>query len=128
MTHPRYCIRVLGAQASDTYYTDLYDVGWPDAPGRSLRNTTVDTWEAAGRPKSGERPGEGEAVVSVGEAGQVLRYEPVAARRDYEGDIEALPLWAGQGVGLVHKRQPAADIVAEIMAEANAAVEDLSRL
>ena len=30
------------------------------------------------------------------------------------GDIEALSMWAGQGVALVTKRQSAADIVAEL--------------
>ncbi len=36
------------------------------------------------------------------------------------GDIEAMPLWAGQGVGLVRRKQPAATIVREITAEARA--------
>ncbi len=31
----------------------------------------------------------------------VLRYQPVGAGTKHEGDIEAFPLWAGQGVGLV---------------------------
>jgi nitronate monooxygenase len=30
------------------------------------------------------------------------------------GDIEALSMWAGQGVALARKRQPAAEIVAEL--------------
>ncbi len=128
VTHPHYSSRVLEARASDTYYSDLYDVGWPNAPGRTLRNATLDAWEAADRPPSGARPGEGEIIVSAGEADQVVRYEAVAARRDYEGDIEAMPLWAGQGVGLVRKRQPASEIVAEIMAEAKASIEGLSRI
>jgi NAD(P)H-dependent flavin oxidoreductase YrpB (nitropropane dioxygenase family) len=42
-----------------------------------------------------------------------------------DGDIDALSLWAGQGVGLVHRIQPAAEIVREIAAEAQAT---LSRL
>ena len=32
-------------------------VGWRKAPHRVLRNKTVETWEAAGRPPSGARPG-----------------------------------------------------------------------
>jgi hypothetical protein len=31
------------------------------------------------------------------------------------GDIEALSLWAGQSVALAKERQPAADIVAELV-------------
>jgi NAD(P)H-dependent flavin oxidoreductase YrpB (nitropropane dioxygenase family) len=30
------------------------------------------------------------------------------------GDIEALSMWAGQGVALARESQPAADIVAEL--------------
>jgi NAD(P)H-dependent flavin oxidoreductase YrpB (nitropropane dioxygenase family) len=34
---------------------------------------------------------------------------------DTTGDIEALSLWAGQSVALATKRQPAAEIVAELV-------------
>ncbi len=128
VTHPHYQSRVLAAEASDTYYSKLYDVGWPDAPGRVLRNTTIDAWEEAGRPPPGNRPGEGETIAGAGEDDQVPRYGAVAARKDYRGDVEAMPLWAGQGVGLVRRRQPAAEIVAEIVTEAEAVIAGLARL
>ena len=35
------------------------------------------------------------------------------------GDTEPMPNWAGQGVGLVHRVQPAGDIVREIVEEAD---------
>jgi nitronate monooxygenase len=54
--------RVVAADAADAVRTGLFDVGWPDQPHRVLRNSTVEAWEAAGRPPSGERPGEGEPV------------------------------------------------------------------
>ena len=127
VTHPHYQSRVLAAEASDTYYSTFYNVGWPDAPHRVLRNSTIDAWEKAGRPPPGSRPGEGEIIVGAGEDDQVVRYEAVAARKDYQGDVEAMPLWAGQGVGLVRRRQPAAEIVAEIVAEAEAVIAGLAR-
>ena len=34
------------------------------------------------------------------------------------GDLEALPNWAGQGVGLISRVMPAADIVKEITEDA----------
>jgi NAD(P)H-dependent flavin oxidoreductase YrpB (nitropropane dioxygenase family) len=43
----------------------------------------------------------------VGYAGETLP-------EDTEGDIDAISLWAGQGLGLVKKLQPAAEIVHEI--------------
>lgn len=127
-THPHYQARVLAAETDDTFYSTLYDVGWPDAPHRVLRNATIDAWEKAGRPPTGSRPGEGETVVAAGEDDQVVRYEAVAARKDYEGDVEAMPLWAGQGVGLVNRRQPAAEIVSEIVTEAETVIAELARL
>ena len=56
--HPRYRERLLRATEDDTVFLEeLFDVGWPKAPHRVLRNKTVETWEAAGRPLSGARPG-----------------------------------------------------------------------
>ena len=61
--HPAYKERIVAATAEDTVYTeDLYDVGWPGAPHRSLRNRTFAEWDAAGRPAPGERPGEGTSI------------------------------------------------------------------
>ena len=39
-----------------------------------------------------------------------------------------MSLWAGQGVGLVRRTQPAAEIVAEIVAEARAVMAAAGRL
>ena len=42
------------------------------------------------------------------------------------GDIEPLPHWAGQGVGLVTREEPAADIVSSLVSEAEDAVRSLA--
>jgi NAD(P)H-dependent flavin oxidoreductase YrpB (nitropropane dioxygenase family) len=115
--HPRYRDRLLSAKETDTEYGTLYDVGWPDAPSRSLRNKTVDAWEAAGRPPAGRRPGEG-AVIAKSAHGDVVTYQVHTPEAGDEGDIDALSLWSGQGVGLVRRIQPAAEIVREIFDEA----------
>jgi NAD(P)H-dependent flavin oxidoreductase YrpB (nitropropane dioxygenase family) len=119
LAHPHYRQRVLGGTAGDTVYTTLFDANWPDAPARALRNSTIAAWESAGRPPSGKRPGEGETLVATDAYGfTVVRYESATARNDHEGDIEAFPLWAGQGVGLVKRIQPASEIVREIAEDA----------
>jgi nitronate monooxygenase len=103
--HPRYKSRLLEAEGRDTVLTGLFDVGW-DAPHRVLRNSTYEHWEAAGRPHAGQRPSEGEEV-SPG----VPRYAvnlPLAAST---GDVEAMALYAGQGVGAIDAVEPAAAIV-----------------
>jgi NAD(P)H-dependent flavin oxidoreductase YrpB (nitropropane dioxygenase family) len=125
--HPVYRDRVLAASADDTVYSLLFDGGWPDAPGRALRNATVAAWEAAGRPAPGRRPGEGEAIGRVG-SDAVFRYEAVTARSDFAGGIEAMSLWAGQGVGLVRRSQPAGEIVRDLVQEAHSVMRAGGRL
>lgn len=127
--HPHYRERLLTAAADDTVYlADLYDIGWPNAPHRVLRNKVVDEWEAAGRPVSGTRPGEGDIVAHSENLGDVVRYRPFTAAEDVEGDIESLSLWAGQSVGLVRNVMPAADIVHEIRDEACAVLKRLAAM
>ena len=56
--HEEYRLRLMEAVETDAqWYPDLYDVGWPNAPHRALRNSTAAAWEAAGRPPLDERPG-----------------------------------------------------------------------
>jgi len=115
----RYRERLVEACATDTVYLqNLFDVGWPNAPHRALRNRTVTEWEAAGRPESGNRPGEGDIVAISESRGQIPRYSALAPPADVKGDIDALVMYAGQGVSLVKKLQPAGEIVSEIYAEA----------
>jgi nitronate monooxygenase len=47
---------------------------------------------------------------------------------DAQGDVEASSLWAGQGVGLVSRRQPAGAIIREIVEQARDALAHLVRI
>ena len=127
--HQHYRERLIQASEGDTVYLrDLFDIGWPDAPHRVLRNKTVDNWEAAGRPETGKRPGEGDIIATSKSSGPLVRYGCETLSEDIEGDIDAISLWAGQGVGLVKKLQPAADIVREINDEASMILKRLGTL
>jgi NAD(P)H-dependent flavin oxidoreductase YrpB (nitropropane dioxygenase family) len=126
--HPRYRERLLRANENDTVFLEnLFDVRWPNAPHRTLRNQTVEAWEAAGRPPGGKRPGEGEVIAKSRSRGPIVRYQSCAPSPDTEGDIDALSLWAGQSVGLVSKQQAVGDIVREIANEAEATLRRLAR-
>jgi nitronate monooxygenase len=115
-THEEYRRRLMGAAETDAqWYADLYDVGWPDAPHRALRNSTAEAWEAAGRPPLGSRPGEGDVIAHFASGEDILRYEPAAPMVGTTGEIEALSLWAGQSVALARQRQSASEIVAELV-------------
>jgi NAD(P)H-dependent flavin oxidoreductase YrpB (nitropropane dioxygenase family) len=109
------------------YLEELFDIGWPKAPHRVLRNSTVAAWEAAGRPATGKRPGEGDVVATSKSRGEIVRYRSYTPAADAVGDIDALSLWAGQSVALVHKIQTAAEIVQEIANEARAILLRLAR-
>jgi len=125
--HPHFRELLLASSETDTVYTSLFDVGWPGRPHRVLRNKTIDAWEAAGRPRSGERPGEGESVGTSQSRGPIRRYQSTTPPADAAGDIEAMSLYAGQSVGLVRETRPAADIVREIAGGAEAALARVAR-
>ena len=122
--HRRYRDLLLAAKETGTEYGTLFDGGWPDAPHRSLRGKVHVAWEAAGRPRTGARPGEGE-IIATGQSGAIMAYASHTPRAEDEGDVEAMSLWAGQGVGLVRRTQPAGEIVREIADEARAVLARL---
>jgi NAD(P)H-dependent flavin oxidoreductase YrpB (nitropropane dioxygenase family) len=116
---------VLRADETGTVYSSLFDGGWPGAPHRTLRNSTVEAWEEAGRPPAGQRPGEGEVVAEGPDGRPVERYEDTIPVPGLGGSVEALAMYAGQGVGLVNTVRPAGRTVDEIAREA---AEALGRL
>ena len=59
--------------------------------------------------------------------GPIVRYRCYTPGTDNEGDIDAMSMWAGQSVALIHKAQPAAEIVREIASEAQAILARLAR-
>ena len=117
-THPIYREAIIAADETATAYSSLFDVGWPNAPLRTLRNSTWEAWRAAGEPPPGARPGEGD-IVATGEDGrEIARYDNDAPVAGASGDVAAMCLYAGQGVGLAQRVQPAAEIVRGVAAEA----------
>jgi NAD(P)H-dependent flavin oxidoreductase YrpB (nitropropane dioxygenase family) len=117
--HETYRQGILDASEDQTgWYANLYDVGWPDAPHRALANATSANWRDAGCLPPGSRPNEAE-VIGYRENGEVVvRYQSYTPRPDTRGDVAAMSLWSGQGVALVRKVMPAAQIVEEIYQEA----------
>lgn len=58
--HPRYREWLLRANENDTVFLEnLFDRRWPDAPHRTLRNPTVEAWEAAGLSAERQASGRG---------------------------------------------------------------------
>ncbi|MGZ8474698.1 MAG: NAD(P)H-dependent flavin oxidoreductase [Candidatus Limnocylindria bacterium] len=129
--HPEYRRRVLAAtSAGDTVHCDdLFDVGWPNAAHRVLRNRLVEEWEAAGRPAPGARANEGDVIGTRrmwdGSTVPVRLYSSVTATTAFDVDMERAALWAGMSVGLVRDVKPVGEIVRETV---RGAEEFLARL
>jgi nitronate monooxygenase len=94
--HPSYVEALIRSDPEDTTITTAFGEGWPDAPHRVLKSAL-----AAGK--------------ALGDA-QV--WTPDWPSSDFIGPVEAKALYAGESVGAVRSRAPAATIVAELVTEA----------
>ena len=111
--NPRYLARLLAAKASDTQMTGVFDIGWPHAPHRVIRNRTVTDWEQGGCPQPGTRPGEGEVIASR-RGTPIVRYSDAQPTTQTEGDIDAMALYAGHSVEHVREVASAQSITRNI--------------
>jgi nitronate monooxygenase len=118
--HPLYKQKIVAAREGDTVRSTIFGYSWPNAPHRTLRTAFVERW-LADQPRGNEgRPDEpviGETRIG-GERVAVQRFMGFTPSVDTTGDIESMPLYAGQGVGLIHEIKPAGEVVRELAAGA----------
>jgi NAD(P)H-dependent flavin oxidoreductase YrpB (nitropropane dioxygenase family) len=107
--HPVYVAALAAATGDDTVLSGVFDVGWPDAPTRALASSV------AAALANGPDP-VGAVVLADGTRRDLPRRGPTPPTTMTTGDIAAMPLYAGTGVGAVTGRAPAAAIVAELVA------------
>ena len=124
--HQTYREKLLAAKVEDTIHSQLFNLGWEDAPHRTLRNSTVKMWETAGCPDKGNRPKEGETIgnTSTGEA--IIRYSDTIPLPEMQGDLSALALYAGQSVGLIKNIDSASKIITQLVDEIKATYQSLN--
>ncbi len=115
--HEAYKKKIVEAAETDTEYTTLFNLGWEDAPHRTLRNDTIIAWEKAGKPAQGKRPGEGEMAVTFSDGGGIQRYAITPPFSGMEGGVEDLALYAGQSIGVISDIRPAGEIIRELVEE-----------
>jgi nitronate monooxygenase len=115
--HPEYKRLLVQSQSSETALTVCFDGGWPYAAHRVLRNSTLESWEAAGCPPVGRRPGEGDSVGITGTGEPIYRYEDTAPRSGFAGDIEAMCCYAGTSCGAIHDVPSAGELVERLWRE-----------
>ncbi len=119
--HPVHKEMVVSHSERDTFYGQLFNVGWSGAPHRALRNSTIDAWEANGRPMA-DRPGEGDSIAAYADGTPVVRYSDIMPGPAMTGNLEALACYGGQSAGTVHRIEPAATIVKRLAEQATAAI------
>jgi NAD(P)H-dependent flavin oxidoreductase YrpB (nitropropane dioxygenase family) len=102
--HPEYVQALIAAGAEDTLLTEAFGNGWPDAPHRVLRSS-LDAATAFTGP----------VVATVGTR-NIPPFAPVPPTRGAQGDVSAMPMYAGTSVDHVQKTTPAAAIVTELTA------------
>jgi NAD(P)H-dependent flavin oxidoreductase YrpB (nitropropane dioxygenase family) len=91
--HAQYVAALIAAGADDTVYTTAFGDDWPDAPHRVLR-VALERAEARGGPFSANPP----ATFTT-------------------GDVDAMAMYAGMGVGEIADAPPVATIVERLLAE-----------
>ncbi len=109
--HPRYIEAMIAAGPGDTTLTTAFSVMWPDAPHRVL-TSCVEALAAF----TGDQVGR--SMV----AGSPVDLPPgavVPPDIHTTGTIEAMPLYAGQSVGAVRRREPAGRIIEDLIATAD---------
>lgn len=117
--HPIYKGALVAAhQADAVHLADLFDIGWPNAPHRALRNSTVRAWEASGRPAPGSRPNEKQSIGTRADGSAIVRYAMPSPVADEAGNVEAMAHYSGQGVDGIREILPAASIVERTIQQA----------
>lgn len=109
--HPAYLQALIDAGPEDAVYTETFSVMWP-APHRVLRSC-IAAAEAF----------DGEVVAQIQTPDGPLpapRFAPPAPTKATVGAVEAMAMYAGQSVGAVRSALPAAQIVRELVEEAEA--------
>ena len=116
LAHQDYKQALVAAGSADTSLTICFDLTWPYALHRVLRNGTLEVWEAAGHPAPPNRPGEGDMLFRQS-GNPVLRYSDEPPHAGAVGDVRSGCLYAGTGVEHVDRIEPAGALVQRLWAE-----------
>jgi NAD(P)H-dependent flavin oxidoreductase YrpB (nitropropane dioxygenase family) len=108
--HPSYVRALLAASAADTVLTEAFSDMWPNAPHRVLRSAVAAAEALADDDVGSVRLGD--RILPI------RRFSVIAPTTTTTGRIDAMALYAGESVGAVTAVQPAAAIVAEVVAGA----------
>ncbi|WP_344709607.1 NAD(P)H-dependent flavin oxidoreductase [Sphingomonas humi] len=122
IAHANFKKAFIRASARDAIPSVQIDPRLPVIPVRALKNKETERFAAKQREIAAQLDGK---ALEMAEAQlQIEHYWAGALRRAViDGDVETGSVMAGQSVGMVTKEQPTAEIIAELMGEAEAALE-----
>src|SRR5690349_18609677 len=121
IAHPDFKKAFFRAGARDAVASVQVDPRLPVIPVRALKNKGTELFTAKQREVAGLLDSESLAMAEA--QLQIEHYWAGALRRAViDGDVENGSLMAGQSVGMVKAEEPVADIIAELMAESEAAL------
>ncbi|MCB2107827.1 MAG: nitronate monooxygenase [Rhodobacteraceae bacterium] len=121
IAHPNFKRAFIRANARDAITTVQLDKRFPVIPVRALANEGTDEFLAKQREVI-ERFNKGELKQDAAQL-EIEHFWAGALRRAViDGDVERGSLMAGQSVGMVKAEQPVATIIAELVAQAEAAL------
>ena len=122
IAHPNFKRAFIRASARDAVPSIQLDPRLPVIPVRALRNKETEAFTAKQREVAAHLD---EQRMEMSEAQlQIEHYWAGALRRAVvDGDVENGSVMAGQSVGMVTKEEPAAEIIATLVAEAASALE-----
>lgn len=115
--HDSYKQALVDTSADGTVVTSAFAVGWP-VPHRVLKSSVSQATAVA----------DGDVVGTIEVDGQVetaTKFYMQLPTRGATGNIAAMPLYAGESVGSVHRVMPAREIVAELVNDADACLAKL---
>jgi enoyl-[acyl-carrier protein] reductase II len=119
--HPEHHRRLVDATGDSAVLTSVFGPEFPSFnPMRLQRNRVVAEWD----DRQDEIPADADSLEQVGTT--VVQGRETAVRKfglllavpETEADWEEMPWLMGQGVGLIHDIKPAADIVRDMMEQA----------
>jgi enoyl-[acyl-carrier protein] reductase II len=122
IAHPAFKQAFFRANARDAITSVQIDPRLPVIPVRALKNKGTEEFNAKQREVANLLD---EGTVDMGEAQLAIeRFWAGALRRAViDGDVEGGSVMAGQSVGMVTREEPVVEIVAQLMAESEAALE-----
>ncbi len=121
IAHPAFKKAFIRASARDAVASVQLDPRLPVIPVRALKNAGTEAFMAEQRAIA-DRIDRGEIDLATGQLAIEHYWAGALRRAVVDGDVENGSLMAGQSVGMVTAEQPVAEIIAELVSEAETAL------